>query len=159
MHRSSWIIAFATSALLSDCTPPVAPPSAEQLQQEREIYPDVGKNTDAEQLARLEVFTTGVMTDGRNISIRGKLRNPWPERVDGVRLIFRIYSSGVGTTDPPRATFQEEKTIQIKSGDTTALRMNIETMYAGGESGSFRLEGYAKRVGNRDIPPPPGWKE
>ena len=158
-------VAFGSLSLVA-CQPPpqVGVPddvTEAQVQRERELYPGIEtKNASADPLGRLEVFTTGVMTDGRNIGIRGKLRNPMSEPIDGVRLVFKIYRSGVGTTEKPRDTFQQEKAIQLKSGETTSLRMNIETMYAGSEGGgSFKLEAYAKRVGDRDIPPPPGWKD
>ena len=164
----SWLRGAAALACLSllacQPSPRMGGPddaTAQELQRERALYPAIEqKSAGVDPLGRLEVFTTGVMTDGRNIGIRGKLRNPMSEPVDGVRLIFKIYSGGVGTADKPRDTFQQEKTIQLKSGETAALRMNIETMYAGSEGGgSFKLEAYAKRVGDHDIPPPPGWKE
>lgn len=167
MHRS-WLGSLNALAcfLLVACQPPprMGEPdevTAQQLQRERELYPGIESKTGSvDPLGRLEVFTTGVMTDGRNVNIRGKLRNPMSEPVTGVRLIFKIYGGGVGTTEPPCDSFQEEKAIQIPSGGTTALRMDVETMYAGSSGGgSFRIEAYAKRVGDRDIAPPPGWKE
>ena len=167
MNRS-WLLGAASlgCSALAACQPPPHPgepdeATAQQLQHERQLYPGAqGQGSAVDPLGRLEVFTTGLMTDGRNLIIRGKLRNPMPDPIDGVRLIFRIYSGGVGTTEKPRDTFQQEKAIQLRSGETTALRMNVETMYAGSEGGgSFQLEAYAKRVGDHDIAPPPGWKE
>jgi hypothetical protein len=130
----------------------------EQARQERELYGGVEQKGQPDPLYRLEVSTTGVMTDGRNLHIRGRLRNPMPEPVDGVRLLFAVYDSGVGTTSPPKEVVQEEKDVQLPPGGTTALRMDVATMYAKGH-GSFRVDAYARRVGGRDIPPPPGWKE
>ena len=107
---------------------------------------------------RIEVLTTGIMTDGRNLMVRGKLRNPMPETVDGVRLLFKIYQAGVGSSGEPLETIQQEKDIAIDGGDTAALRMDVQTMYAGGAS-SYRVEAYAIKVGDHEIPPPPDWRD
>jgi hypothetical protein len=155
------LIAFGV--LLVSCSPPNPPAthgSTEQVwQPEKELYPGIEKRN-IDNNGQLEVFTTGLLTDGRFLKIRGKLRNPMPEPVDGVRVLFRIYNTGQGSAAAPIETIQKEKDIHLDGGATTALRLDIETMYAGGAGGSsFRIEAYAERVGDRDIPPPPGWRE
>jgi len=163
----SWItggaLSLALGVLLASCSPPKPPAidkSSEQpWRREKELYPGIEKKN-IDKNGRLEVMTTSLLTDGRFLKIRGKLRNPMSEPVDGVRVLFRIYNMGLGSDAAPIETIQKEKEIHLDSGGTTALRLDIETMYAGGAGGSsFRLEAYAARVGDRDIPPPPGWRE
>jgi hypothetical protein len=162
MHRSVRVLLIVGT--LAGCMPPPGPymdPDAvaveQELQREREIYAgSLRKETDP--LGRLEVFTGSLLTDGRTLKIRGKLRNPYAEPVDGVRVVFQIFSK----EDATRAldTQYDEKSIEIAPGDTTALRLDVQTMYAGSEGGGkFSVEAYAKRVGDRDIPPPPGWED
>lgn len=159
----SGVLLLVFGVLLVSCSPPkptAADASTEQARQrEEDLYPGSEKKNIVEN-GQLEVFTTSLLTDGRFLKIRGKLRNPMPEPVDGVRVLFRIYNMGVGSDAAPIATIQKEKEIHLEGGATTALRLDIETMYAGGAGGgSFRIEAYAERVGDRDIPPPPGWRE
>jgi hypothetical protein len=149
--------------VLVSCSPPLPPAAEVRTEQARqpgqEPYPGIEpKSVDPQ--GRIEVFTTSLLTDGRFLKIRGKLRNPMPEPVDGVRVLFQIYNMGVGSDAKPIQTIQKEKKIHLDAGATTALRLDLETMYAGGAGGSsFRIEAFAERVGDRDIPPPPGWRE
>ncbi len=157
------LLVAAFGVAVASCAPPKPPATdaaTEQAwQREKELYPGIEtKNVDPQ--GRIEVFTTSLLTDGRFLRIRGKLRNPMPEPVDGVRIVFRIYNMGVGSNAKPIETIQKEKKIHLDAGATTALRLNIETMYAGGAGGSsFRVDAYAERVGDHDIPLPPGWRE
>jgi hypothetical protein len=163
LHGALSAAALLLCVVTIACEPPPGPGrtpdtvTADEIERERQLYPGIEKrNVDAS--GRLQVFTTSLLTDGRNLKVRGKLRNPMPEAVDGVRLIFRIYGGGPGTTAKPLETVQKEKSIRIKAGETTALRWDVQTMYASGQ-GSFSIEAYAMRIGNRDIPPPPGWRQ
>ncbi|MBI1815900.1 MAG: hypothetical protein HYR72_13050 [Deltaproteobacteria bacterium] len=149
MMRNAWrVAALLTGLMLTACPPP-------EMQRERELYAGTETKGVVDPLGRLEVFTTSLLTDGRNVKVRGKLRNTMAETTHGARLLFRIFSSGESR---PLQTIQEDKDIQLESGGTTALRMDVETMYANGNF-FFVVEAYAKRVGDHDIPPPPGWKE
>ena len=129
-----------------------------ELKRERELYAGIQQQAGADPLYRLEVFTTGLTTDGRFMKIRGTLRNPFPEVVDGVRVMVSIFTEGPGTSTAAKQTFQDDKSLRINAGDDAPLRFDVETMYAAGE-GSFRVEAFAKKVGEHDIPPPPGWEE
>ena len=108
---------------------------------------------------QLQVFVTSQLTDGRNIMLRGLVRNPYPEKVDGVRVIFRVLSV-------PGADARELDRVQrvlddhLESAAQTAIRLDLQTMYAGqsGMSG-FTLEAFAIKRGGQDVPPPPGWKQ
>jgi hypothetical protein len=149
------VIAMLTGLMLVSCQPPPG------MERERELYAGIEKK-DIDPLGRLEVFTTSLGTDGRNVKVRGKLRNPMPDAVDGVRIMFKIFRKEPSEEVRPLDIVQEEKALHMVSGGTEALRMDLQTMYAGGAGGYsffFVVEAYAKRVGERDIPPPPGWKE
>ena len=163
MRESFWRFAggpllLVLGVTLAGCPPP-RPASSDSAtepapQPGKELYPAIEKK-DIDPAGKLEVFTTSVLTDGRFLKIRGKLRNPMGAPVDGVRVMFRVYNSTAGGR--PLQTVQEENSIHLDAGATTALRLDIETMYAG--NGAFRVDAYAERVGDRDIPPPPGWRE
>ena len=153
---------LVTVALAAGCAPPPVAPvldesAAAQVSRERQLYADVQQQGSAEPLYRLEVFTTSLLTDGQVLKIRGKLRNPMPDPVDGVRLLFKAYRRDAKEGDRPLATRQTEKSLHIAAGDSAALRWDVETMYAATEA-KFTVEAYAQRIGGRDVSPPPEWK-
>src|SRR5262249_29776706 len=108
---------------------------------------------------QLQVFITGQTTDGRNFKLRGLIRNPYPGTVEGARLMFRIL-----THPGPDARELElsQKVIETRlaSGEQTALRWDLQSMYAGqsGVSG-FMLQAFAIKRGGQELPVPPDWKE
>jgi hypothetical protein len=158
-------VALLGCLLAAGCAPPpgagpLGPTdsvTAQEVQRERALYPGIEKRN-IDPTGRLEVFTTSLLTDGRNVKVRGTLHNSMPEPVSGVRLIFRLYPGGPEGGVKPLDAIQKEKSIHLGSGETTALRWDIQTMYADGLF-RFTIEAYAKRVGDREIPPPPGWRE
>lgn len=52
------------------------------------MFPSLPVN-DAE-LGQVQLFVTDQTTDGRNMKLRGLLRNPYPEDVEGVRVLFYL---------------------------------------------------------------------
>lgn len=159
--------ALCCSVLLAACDPQQRPQRpavaasqeaslAEDLQREREAHPQLGDKA-AEDWGRLEVSTGSLLTDGRNLRVRGTLRNPFPQPVEGVRVVFEIYAGGPAASARPLDTVQEEKAIRIAPGDTAPLRLDVQTMYAA--DNRFLVAAFAKRVGDREIAPPPGWRE
>ena len=111
------------------------------------------------ELGQLQVFVTDQTTDGRNLHIRGLLRNPYPEAVNGVRVMFYILSAP-SQEAKVLDRIQKELEIEIAGGEQAALRLDLQSMYAG-QSGywGFSLVAFAvKRLG-ADVPPPPDWKD
>ncbi len=110
-----------------------------------------------ESLAPLHVILGSQTTDGGVMRMRGSLQNPHAEKVKGVRLIMHIAShAGPGAEDLEQ--LQRQMDVTIPPGDTVPLRWDVESMYFGSGAG-FGVEAYAIQLGERQIPPPPGWKE
>jgi len=105
----------------------------------------------------LKVITTDQTTDGRVMKLRGKLYNPLPETVTGAWLIVRLMSH-TGSNATERETAQKEISATIPPGETTALRWDIQSSYLGSSPGGFLVEAYPKRIGDREMDPPPDWK-
>jgi len=108
---------------------------------------------------QLPVFITWQGTDGRNIHLRGLVANPYPETIEGIRVIVRI----LGAVDLDARELDRTQTTtedRLASGEQTSLRLDIQTMYAGQSGGSgFTLEGFAITRGGRTLPLPPDWRE
>jgi hypothetical protein len=106
---------------------------------------------------QLQVFITSQTTDGRNLKLRGLIRNPYLEPIEGVRLVFRILSA-------PSADARELDRMykvlddHLAGGEQTALRWDLQTMYAQG-GGGFQILAFAIKRGGQPLPAPPDWKE
>jgi hypothetical protein len=56
--------------------------------------------------------------------------------------------------------FQRLLDDRLASGEQTALRFDVQTMYAGmGGMGRFELAAFAITRGGQPVPPPLDWKE
>lgn len=107
----------------------------------------------------LQVFVTDQLTDGRNIKIRGLIRNPYDEAVEGVRLVLRILTIP-GPEGRELDRFQRVLDTRIGPGEQTALRFDAQTMYAGqGGFTGFTLLAFGIRRGAHELPMPPQWRE
>ncbi len=111
------------------------------------------------EFGQLQIFSPGLMTDGRNIKVRGRVRNPYPEPIEGIRVVFLMMASpenGVRVLD----RFQEVLDDRLASGEQAPLRFDVQTMYAGmGGMNRFELLAFAIKRGGHDLPLPPDWKE
>jgi hypothetical protein len=137
----------------SACSPPPQAPPGTEAGPEAAAVPLLSG------LGELQVFTTGLLTDGRNVKLRGLIRNPYPETVEGVRLIFRMLA---GPPEDARVLdrFQRVMEERLASGAQTALRFDAQTMYAGqGGLWWFDVQAFAIKRGNQLLPVPPDWKE
>lgn len=107
------------------------------------------------EFGQLPVFITSQSTDGRNIHLRGLVSNPYPDPVEGVRLVFRILSTpSADARELDR--FQHLMDDRIPPGGRAALRWDLQTMYAGqGGMSGFDLQAFAIRRGGKELPPPP----
>lgn len=155
--RSSMMI-LALVGTACSCGPPQQPP---RVDVEGTAAPPAVQLPEMllSELGQLQVFITGQTTDGRNIKLRGLIRNPYSDPVEGVRVIFRMLtapSADARELDRVQKVLEE----QLASGEQTALRLDVQTMYAGqsGMSG-FSLQAFAIKRGGQVLPPPPGWKE
>ena len=108
-------------------------------------------------LGQLQVFITDQMTDGRNLKLRGRVRNPYPDPVDGVRIICHILSEpGPNARELDR--FETQTEDHLEPGAQAPLRFDVQTMYAGASWSGFRLEAFAVKRGNESMPVPAGWR-
>lgn len=101
----------------------------------------------------LQVVTNDILTDGRNIKIRGVVVNPCADRVEGLRYLVRLF-------DRPRTReldrFRHEVETSIESGQRTAMAVDVSSMYASG-GGTFVVEAYPAKLGEKVLDYPPDW--
>jgi len=145
-------IAIALISLpLVSCAPPLpSKPDANAVNPHATISP-LGR-----ELGELEIFVTDQVTDGRNLMLRGTIRNPYPEATEGVRVVFIIVSESGRELD--RA--QRELGVKLAPGARTALRLDLQSMYFGQSGGSrFTIVAFAKARGGQPLDPPPDWKD
>jgi len=109
------------------------------------------------EFGQLQVFITGQMTDGRNIHLRGLIRNPYLEPIEGVRVLLQVLSAP-SMQGRELDRIQKVLDVHLESGERTALRLDIQTMYAGASGSGFRLQAFAITRGGQALPPPPDWK-
>lgn len=149
--RSFTVLALAGAAV--SCAPPQQPSPV-----------DAGAATTPEAvpeplngLGQLQVFVTGQMTDGRNIKLRGLIRNPYTDPVEGVRLIFRMLSApDVHARELDR--FQKVLGDRLDTGGQAAFSFDVQTMYAGASGAGFLIQAFAVKRAGQDLPLPPDWK-
>jgi ankyrin repeat protein len=103
----------------------------------------------------LRVFTSSLITDGRNMKIRGRIENPYSETVRGIR--YRVSLIQPGSMRVVDSFKEERDDTEIPPGGSAALRLDIASMYAASE-GYFRVEAVPMTLGSRQIPEPPQWK-
>jgi hypothetical protein len=103
----------------------------------------------------LSVSTTDLATDGRFAKIRGLVRNGYAEPVEGIRYEVILLSSDRGRVYD---TLRHETDVTIAPGDDAPLKIDAESMYFGG-GGSVIIRALPKKVGGRELLPPPGWPE
>lgn len=152
------LVAFAATLALSllivSCDPPnVGPRAVEEAVAAHDLpAPDALQS----QFGVLQIFVTSQLTDGRNLKIRGRIRNPYTEPVDGVRLVLRIL-----TVPSPEGRqldrFQQVLDEHLAGGEQTPLRLDVQTMYGG--QGGFIVQAFAIRRNGQPLPAPPDWKE
>jgi hypothetical protein len=130
-----------------------APPAAP-------VNPSMLKPAEAALLAdagQLQVFTTNLASDGRRMRVRGFVHNPYPQRVDGVRLALRILSHA-DSSGRELDRFQRVLESPIDPGQDAPVHWDIESGYGSVDSGSFDLQAFAVRRGGEALRPPPGWQ-
>lgn len=110
----------------------------------------------AREFGVLPIFITDQMTDGRNIKLRGKIRNPYPESISGVRLVYVDLASGSQERELGHALRILD--LELGSGQETLLRWDVQTMYAGSSGARFNLLAFAIKRGAEELPFPPGWE-
>jgi hypothetical protein len=151
-RRAAALFALLAATTLPACGPPSEKPSpAAALPAEADIP--------LREFGQLQVFITGQTTDGRNIKLRGLIRNPYADTVDGARLVFRMFTR-VGPDATELDRMQKVIETRLGSGEQTALRWDVQSMYAGqsGVSG-FALQAFAIKRGGEELPAPPDWKQ
>jgi hypothetical protein len=103
----------------------------------------------------LPISTTDVTSDGRIAKIRGQVRNPYSEPVDGIRYLVRLQTEG----EQPRTldSFHHESAERIGPGESAMMRIDLESMYFS-NARQISIIAVPKILGGRALPPPPGWR-
>jgi hypothetical protein len=151
-RRAVVLFALLVATTLPGCGPPSEKPSpAAALPAEADIP--------LREFGQLQVFVTGQTSDGRNIKLRGLIRNPYADTVEGARLVFRMFTR-VGPDATELDRMQKVIETRLGSGEQTALRWDLQSMYAGqsGVSG-FTVQAFAITRGGEELPAPPDWKQ
>jgi hypothetical protein len=105
----------------------------------------------------LDVFATDQRTSGSIMKLRGAIRNPTPDTVDGVRMLLRVYS-GSGTSGQLRETLQRELDLHIPPGGSSPFHWDPQSVYFGQTAIGTDIRAYPKRLGSQEMPPPEGWR-
>ena len=98
----------------------------------------------------LLVETTGVTTSGGQLKIRVSVTNTFSETVAGVRYLIRLRGDHSRVLD----TIRQESDAEIAPGDRIMRRLDVASVYVGGDSLFFEVLAFPVRVGGRDIPEP-----
>ena len=152
------LLAIAVPVLVTGCAgqrPP--PPHPAPTPSQPPPLPDAKAMPDGD-LGLLPVFVTEQTSDGRVIHLRGLVGNPYPEPVEGVRVIVRILPAPRGDAEEVDR-FQKEYRTRIGSGDRAALRLDVRTPYAAAEgTGGIFVQAFAIKRGGQFLPMPPDWR-
>lgn len=111
----------------------------------------------ADPTGKLEIVKASQRIEGDQLHLAVTVRNPFPETVTGVRVLFQLRVS----RDPESAEIvraQEESDDVLAAGAETVLQLPLPRQ-AGqrGGFGSF-LNVYARRIGATEVPLPPDWR-
>ncbi len=98
----------------------------------------------------LLVETTGVTTSGGQLKIRVSVTNTFSEKVAGVRYLIRLRGGQGRVLD----TIRQESDAEIAPGDRIMGRLDVASVYVGGESLFFEVLAFPVRVGDREMPEP-----
>jgi len=91
---------------------------------------DIKRTARDERDARLEIFTTDVITDGRVAKIRGRIQNNYAQRVEGIRFEVALLVPGsLRVLD----ILRQEVDTTLDVGEEAPLRLDLESMYFGAE--------------------------
>jgi hypothetical protein len=144
------MVVLILSAAIWACTDlsPPEPPQTSAPEQPSGNLPLPGTGEPGE----LQVFLTGQMSDGRNIQLRGLIRNPYSEAAEGVQVRLQILSRP-GADASELDHFQKVMDVRIGPGERTALRWDVQTMYAQG-GGGLHLAAFAMKLGGKMMPLP-----
>lgn len=130
--------------------------TAEEPARQEGAAETTGPVTAADGTPLLRIHVTDQTTDGRVMLMRGKLSNPHPEPVQGVRLILVMVTPR--GDDKYRITDVQRKELgsTIPPGKSVMFRWDVESQSNAGP-GRFSLLAVPVRLGDRDIPPPAEW--
>lgn len=96
---------------------------------------------------------TGVMTDGRFAFIRGWVTNTYDQPVEGMYVILRIVPVD---SERELERIKKEMTVTLQPGARTILRLDVASMYFGGQT-RFIIEANPAKLGGKEVPPPEDW--
>jgi hypothetical protein len=155
LRTAAWVVALvamscgAAHRAPSDDTPTAGPVDAGAFRPpEDELRSEIGQ---------LQVFTPSHLSnDGRRIRVRGIVRNPYAQPVEGIRLVFRLLTRDAESA-PELDSFQEVRRDRLEAGMQVPVSWDIYTMYAGMPGGGFKLEAFAVTRAGVAVPLPPDW--
>lgn len=139
-------------ALAACSTPPPAPEGEAPAEAEP---PHSDNPTEA---VPLRVVMTDQTTSGRIMLIRGKIVNPLPQPVTGVRMQLVFVSPDGKGGGKVQDMLQKEFDSTIPPGGSVPFRWDVESTYAYGDN-HFIVAAYPRKLGDRDMPPPDHWKD
>lgn len=87
--------------------------------------------------------------------IRGKVLNRHSQRVVGIRYEVILMAS---EESKPRDTLRYRTDTTIEAGKDAPLKLDVESMYFGSDT-RVLIRALPAKVGDRELPLPPGWRE
>lgn len=92
-------------------------------------------------------------SEGRTLRLRGKVHNPYPNSVAGVRIVVQILAASPPDDRELERHEIEFTEVNLASGAETAVGREIQTMYT--TSKFIRVAAFAMKRDGADLPPPP----
>jgi hypothetical protein len=109
----------------------------------------------AARIPLLEVTVGNLVGDGHLMRVRGTVRNPLAQPIQGIRLVLYLLTRPAADSEVLE-TLQSEMPVTLGPGESTAIRWDVESIYLSG--GGFALRAYPKRRDQQHVPPPPDWR-
>jgi len=92
-------------------------------------------------------------SDGRTLRVRGKVHNPYPDSVTGVRVVVDVLTSGASHGRRLERQIIDFEDIDLAGGAETVVSRDTQTMYTSNKF--IRLAVFAIRRSGADVLPPP----
>lgn len=144
---------------LAGCAAAPSQPELEAGPAARREAPSGGADRSAQacEHGQLLVSANDITTDGRVARIRGRVENPCEEKVEGVRYVV-VLLAGEGDEVRELDSFQFESDVTLDPHQPRMMRLDLQSMYFGSTPGRFLVAAFPKKIGEREIPPPEGWR-
>ena len=157
-YRSTRRTALAGMIVLGACATPSPPPAPPVPPTRQETAAPTNATLPLAAFGQVQLLSTEIRTDADFIRLRGMMKNPYDEPVEGVRMICRILNDP-SPTAVELDRFQRVLDVTLASGAQTSFNLDLQSNHAGTRFGSVRVQAFAIKRGDRTMPLPPEWRQ